>query len=236
MVLLFEDAGQHKVRKWQCFVCGKNYESYETYKEHIIEVHEEGREYISCPDCNSPVRDLKMHYKTKHPSRTLPSNTQHRVTVWHDFKVGKNGQSEKKKTRKPTSRKGTFSSNKCGKDFEYKSGMECDFFECLEADLDVLNFEYEGIKIPYYFNNKWHNYIPDIRVNFIDGSTQIWEIKPANQTHYEKNKAKWSSATNHCTNFGWDFVVLTEVGLGKLRAKLKQQQRHLLSEDDHPSE
>jgi len=229
MSLLFEDAGKQRVRKWQCFVCGKNYENYEDYKKHISDDHDEGREYISCPDCGSPVRDLN-------PSRAFPTNVQVRVAVWHDFKVGKDGKSEKKATRKPTFRQGTFSSKKCGKDFDYKSGMECEFFECLEADLDVAVYNYEGIKIPYFHKGDWHNYIPDLRVVFVDGTTEIWEIKPANQTHYEQNKAKWVAANNYCSNFGWNFVVLTEVGLGKLKTKLKQQQRFLMSEGDLPCE
>lgn len=235
MTLLFEDAGQPKSRKYQCFVCGKNYDSYQDYKDHITEAHSEGREYISCPDCGAPVRDMKLHYKSKHPARVLPKNTQMKVAVWHDFKTGKNGQGEKRVTRKPSFRQGTFTSRKCGRDFEYKSGLECEFFECLEADLDVVRYKYEGMKVPYFFRGEWHNYIPDLKVDFGDGSTEMWEIKPANQTSYEQNKAKWSAANNFCSNLGWTFVVLTEVGLGKFKTKIKQQQRRLLSEGDSDS-
>lgn len=224
MVLLFEDAGKTAKRKWQCFICGKCYESYEEYKGHIIESHDEGREYISCPDCGSPVRDMKMHYKVKHKNRIMPNNLQTKVAVWNDFKIGKDGKSQKKSTRKPNFRKGIFTSNKCGRDFEYRSGMECDFFECLEADLDITYFSYESLKIPYFHKGAWHNYIPDLKVTFADNSIEIWEIKPANQTHYEQNKAKWVAANNYCSNLGWNFVVLTEVGLGKLKSKIKQQQ------------
>jgi len=97
MPLLFEDAGQPKTRRYQCFVCGKNYENYEEYKEHIVSNHDEGREYLICPDCKSPVRCLKTHYKAKHPSRVMPKNTQTRVAVWHDFKTGPNGKKKEKK-------------------------------------------------------------------------------------------------------------------------------------------
>lgn len=223
MPLLFEDAGGSKVRKWQCFVCGRNYESYEEYKEHIVLEHDEGREYLRCPDCQAPVRELKTHYKVKHPNRIVPTNVQTRVAVWHDFKSGKDGK-QKKTTRKPTFRHGFFTSKKCGKDFEYKSGMECDFYECLEADLDVVSWAYEPFKVPYFFKGEWHNYIPDLRVNFMDGTSEIWEIKPANQTHYEQNQCKWAAMKVYAENYGWDFSVQNEVGLGKLKAKLKRQQ------------
>jgi hypothetical protein len=223
MGLLFEDAGKNgKVaRKWQCFVCGRNYEDFQTYKEHIFQTHEEGREYVRCPDCTAPVRDLVTHYKAKHPKRVMPKGVQTRVAVWHDFKSG----SEKKKTtRKPTFRTGSFTSKKSGCDLPYRSGLECEFYELLEADNDVASFFPEPFKVPYYFQGQWHDYIPDIRINYIDGSTEIWEVKPANQTAYDQNRAKWASMNDHALNHGWGFVVQTEVGLGKLKAKVKRQQ------------
>lgn len=230
MTLLFEDAGIKK-RKFQCFVCGKNYETIESMNEHILLEHDEGREFIKCPTCNYCVRDLKTHFSVKHPNRMMPSGVQTRVGIWHDFKPGKDGK-QNKTTRKVKFRSGTFSSIKCGKDFQYRSGMECEFYALLESDLDVISFDAEPFKIPYFHKGDWHNYLPDIRVNFVDGSTEIWEIKPANQTHYEQNKCKWAAANNFCSNLGWGFVVLTEVGLGKLKTKLKQQQLMTLLESE----
>lgn len=230
MPLTFEDAGFSTKRHWQCFVCGKQYEEYQPYKEHILENHEEGREYLKCPDCDAPVRDMKSHYAVKHRNRIMPKGIQTRVVVWMDFKRQKDGKS-KKGVRRPNPRRGTFISKKCNADFEYKSGLECEFFECLEADVDVESYAYEAIKIPYFWRTEWHDYIPDVRVNWVDGSTQIWEIKPANQTNYDQNKAKWIAANNYCANMGWEFIVLTEVGLGKFKSKLKKQ-KMLLEESD----
>jgi hypothetical protein len=223
MSLPFEDPSKPKGRLWQCFVCGRNHNDFDEYKKHIIIEHDEGREYISCPDCQAPVRDMKVHYRMKHPKRTMPTNIQTRVGVWFDFKTGKDGKS-KRSARKPTFRSGFFTSKKSGKDIPYRSGMECEFYECLEADMDVESFFAEPFKVPYYHKNEWHDYIPDLRINFIDGSTEIWEVKPANQTHYEQNKAKWAAMNDHAANYGWQFVVQTEVGLNKLKTKLKRQQ------------
>lgn len=221
MSRLFEDASASGKggRKWQCFVCGKIYQDYPTYKEHIIVEHDEGREYLSCPDCNAPVRDLSAHYKAKHRSRIMPKGLQTRVSVWHDFKPG----GGKKKTRKPKFRTGEFDSIKSGKLIRYRSGMEEEFYNLLEQDSDVTSFHAEPYKVPYYWQGKWHNYIPDIRVNFIDGSVEIWEVKPANQTAQEQNKAKWASANDWAINHGWLFTVQTEVGMGKLKAKVNRQ-------------
>lgn len=186
-----------------------------------MDSHEEGREYIKCPDCTAPVRDMALHYKAKHPKRIMPKGLQTRVAVWRDFKS--NGE-KKKTTRKPVFRTGKFTSAKAGCDIPYRSGMECEFYELLEADRDVAAFFAEPFRVPYYHNGEWHDYVPDLRINFVDGSTEIWEIKPSQQTHYEQNRAKWASMHDHALNHGWQFIVQTEVGLGQLKMKVKKQQ------------
>ena len=220
MSKLFEDAGIRGKRKWQCFVCGKQYKNFETYKEHIIDKHEEGREFIICPTCGAPVRDVRAHFRAKHPKRTIPKNCQMKVTVWQDFSPS----GVKRKSKKPNFREGFFISNKMnGAELHYRSGYECDVYECLEVDLDVHAYYVEPFKIPYYYKGKWHKYIPDLRVNYIDETVDIWEIKPANQTQYEKNKAKWAAMNEYATKHGWRFTVITEVGIGKLKSKIKKQ-------------
>jgi hypothetical protein len=232
--MTFEDAGHGNERKWQCFICGMCKDDYQTYKDHILETHDEGREYLKCPDCQAPVRDMKAHYQIKHPNRVLPTGIQTRVTVWFDRKRAKDG-NMKMSGRRPNNRQGTFCSRKMGMDFDYKSGLECDFLECLESDMDVDGFLYEAIKIPYYWRGDWHEYTPDVKVRYSDGSIQIWEVKPANQTTYDQNTAKWAAANNFCANLGWEFIVMTEVGLGKLKAKVKRQQS-LLVESPSPAQ
>jgi hypothetical protein len=221
MSKLFEDTGDKNARKFQCFVCGVNHDDIQKMKDHVIETHEEGREYILCPECKFPVRCLKTHFKVKHPARTMPKGVQTRVSIWRDF--SSNGK-KKKTTKKVSFRTGSFTSRKSGCDIPYRSGMECEFYELLESDHDVSAFFAEPFRVPYYYQNSWHDYIPDIRVNFVDGTTEIWEIKPANQTAYEQNRAKWGAMNDHALNHGWQFSVQTEVGLGKLKAKIKKQQ------------
>jgi hypothetical protein len=52
---------------------------------------------------------------------------------------------------------------------------------------------------------------------------EIWEIKPANQTSFDKNQAKWKAAAAYCTARGWEFVVYTETGINKLKKKVRDQ-------------
>ena len=49
------------------------------------------------------------------------------------------------------------------------------------------------------------------------------EVKPANQTDYDQNKAKWASAHDWALNHGWNFIVMTEVGKGQLLTKINRQ-------------
>lgn len=221
MSRLFEDAGvNNKKRKWQCFVCGKQYPDFDSYKNHIIAEHDEGREYIKCPaeGCGAPVRDLRTHWKLKHPKRIMPKNCQMKVIVWSDF--SSTGKKKKTKTR---NRQGYFPSKKMGKDIYYRSGLEADFYDCLERDEDVKAYEAEAVKVPYYWNGSWHNYITDLLVEFHDGSKEIWEVKPSQQTDYDQNKAKWTCANNYCENVGIKFIVQTEVLLDRYKAKIKRQ-------------
>jgi hypothetical protein len=216
----FEDDDKKGKRKWQCFVCGNQHGDYESYKSHIVAEHDEGREYLSCPDCKAPVREMRTHYAAKHPHRVLPKDGPMRVSVWFDF-VG-----NKRKARKPKFRDGFIVSNKNGgKELHYRSGYECEVYELLEHDDDVRAFHVEPFKVPYNFGGEWLEYIPDLRVDYMDGTTEIWEIKPANQTSLDKNKAKWLAMDHHATQMGWRFMVITEVGIGKLRQKLKEANR-----------
>ena len=218
---MFSDTDFRNLRKWQCFVCGKEYGNYGEYKGHILEDHEEGREFIKCPACEAPVRDMKSHYGAKHPNRVIPKNTQMKAIIWFDFKNGK------KKARKPKFRDGYFESKKNNANLHYRSGYECEVYELLEQDEEIKSFSVEPYKVPYLHNGEWHEYVPDLRVNFHDGRVEIWEIKPSTQTNLPQNKDKWRAIKPYAEGLGWEFKVITETEIGKLRVKVKRQQPFL---------
>jgi TnsA endonuclease N terminal len=205
------------IRKFQCFCCGLEYSAFNEYKDHILQEHEEGREFIKCPACEAPVRDLVSHYKVKHRHRIMPKNCQTRAIVWFDFKNGK------KKTRKPNFKKGNFESKKNGCSLPYKSGYECEVYELLEQDVEVVSFAVEPYRVPYLHEGEWHEYIPDLRVNYLGGKVEIWEIKPSTQTRVKKNLDKWKAIKPYTENLGWGFKVITETEIGKLRTRVKEQ-------------
>lgn len=207
-------------RSWQCFVCGHRSDEYGDYCSHIISEHDECRDYVLCPvdTCKCPVRCLTTHFKVKHKNRVMPKNIQNKATIWRDISPNK-----KIRTRKPNFKEGYFHSQKNGgKDMYYRSGYERDVYQCLEIDDDVKAFTAEPFRIPYYFNNEWHNYTPDLKLEYVDGVVDIWEIKPATQIEAEQNKAKWKSMNAYAEQYGWNFTVITETGINLLKRKVRQ--------------
>jgi hypothetical protein len=208
----------NKARKYQCFVCGEAFVEYDPYKEHVIEKHDEGREYVLCPlkRCGAPVRDVRLHFKTKHIGESVPKTGQMKAMIWKDISP----RTGKMKQKKPKFREGYFSSAKNRKEMHYRSGYECEVYECLEALPEVLSYEVEPFKIGYSFMGDTFEYNPDLIVHFTDGHSEVWEIKPANQTHLPKNKAKWVNCQQFCEARGYVFMVMTEIGINKLKNRV----------------
>ena len=216
--LPFEGSATRNKQKFQCFCCGRAFEDYTGYKLHIEEDHEQGREWIRCPRCEGPVRDLKLHWKVKHSVFPYPIGVQDRAIIWKDFSP------RGPKTRKPRFRNGTFISNKQnGKKLTYRSGMEAEVYECLESMPEVVAYDVEPLEIPYLLEGVSHIDKPDISILFLDGHKELWEVKPASQTSLPVNDAKWTYATEYCEKRGWNFMVLTEVGLGKLKRRAQEK-------------
>lgn len=220
-----KDDGQ---RRYACFCCGRNYEDFGEFKAHIIEKHEFSKEYVLCPleRCGAPVRDLRLHFKAKHPHDKCPHAGPIKAMIWKDQGTGK-------RSKRNAPREGIFISNKNGgREIKYRSGFECEILECLEAIPDIVRYDYEPFTsgIPYLFEGDPHKYHPDLSLQFSDGHVEVWEIKPANQTDLPVNQAKWIAADEYCKIRGWDFIVITETGLGKLRQRIKRAKAEAYTE------
>lgn len=206
--------------KYVCFCCGLQYSDYDEFKNHILETHEEGREYVLCPlaHCKAPVRDVKLHLKVKHPHFDIKSFTgQTKAIVWKDFS------SKGSKTRKPRFKTGKYESVKTGKILGYRSGLEEKVYKILDRHDEVASFYSEPFQIDYIHRGQAHRYTPDLIVNFMDGRKELWEIKPSNQTDLEMNKNKWRAAEEACKIRGWSFEVYTEQRINKLGIEVKRQ-------------
>jgi hypothetical protein len=197
-----------------CFVCDLIFDSLEEFRSHIVTTHEEGTDYILCPnaDCNIPVRELKVHFALKHPEFTIPAGYPTRPIIIRDAKIKKRN---KKKVK--AFKTGYFYSKKNNKNLFFRSGFESEFYKILEHKKDVTRYSAEPCEIEYFYEGCKHRYIPDIFVEYNDGKKELWEIKPKSQTKLPKNVAKWQAANEFCKKRNWDFVVLTEKGLKLLK-------------------
>jgi hypothetical protein len=225
---MFQNSNKDQ-RKYCCYVCGVLFDVFEEFTTHIIEKHEEGRDYVLCPleRCKCPVRDVKLHYKVKHPSEKLPTKGLMKAIVWRDIST-----KGKVKVKKRNFREGYHHSTKMGKDFYHRSGYEKKIFELLDEWHEVMAYDVEPFKIPYIHEGEVHQYTPDVFVAYQNGKKEIWEIKPANQTNLPKNKDKWEAANLACQARGWEFTVLTEKGINMVANKVKQQFMENKQEDE----
>ena len=91
-------------RNYCCFVCEQNYDQLDQLKLHIISEHKEGDDYVICPSCQMPARDLLVHYRSKHIGESIPPGTQSRALIIRDIKK----KEEKQKQRSLNSNKEIF--------------------------------------------------------------------------------------------------------------------------------
>lgn len=204
-------------RKFICFVCGVPFEAYEEYRDHIISSHEEGREFVKCPlaRCQAPIRDVRLHFKVKHPKESCPASGQMRAIVWND-------QRSPKKKKKPRYAEGFVVSNKNGgKQMHYRSSWEKDVYMCLENIDNVIGYKVESLPVEYYWKGRRKRYFPDLLVEFADGKKEVWEIKPDNQKVLEINKAKWIACESYCEARKWCFRVIAESEIRQLKQQAK---------------
>lgn len=114
----------------------------------------------------------------------------------------------------------------------YRSSWEWSFMRFCDLNESVQQWASESVKIPYRcpITNRPTIYVPDFLIQYVDKNNkmhvELIEIKPANQTLYEKvgrskrnqieyarNLAKWAAAREFCQAKGIVFRVLNETDL-----------------------
>ena len=200
---------RNSFRNYLCFICFQEFENIDEFRDHIVQSHEEGTDFILCPVCKMPLRELKIHMALKHPEFQIPAGYPTKPIIIRDIK--------KPKKKKHTYKQGNFFSKKNNKDLFFRSGMELEFYKILESKKDVLKYIAEPIEIDYSYEGYPHKYIPDILVEYTTNKKELWEIKPKSQTKLPKNQAKWHAANEYCKKRNWNFIVLTERGLRLLK-------------------
>jgi hypothetical protein len=104
---------------------------------------------------------------------------------------------------------GNYTSTKTGKTIYYRSSWELQYAQTLDADPNVLTWEYEWESVSYTIDNITHRYIPDFHVVLTSGKHLFVEIKPKALVSTAKNVAKRDAALKLCEQRGWQYVTLT---------------------------
>lgn len=106
---------------------------------------------------------------------------------------------------------GKYYSKKMNKDFYYRSSYELDYFIILDNNDFILSYTYEELKIPYFYNGEWHNYIPDFVIRFKNDTKEIHEVKPKRMIEYDDNvKIKAKYAKIYCKDNDMIYKFITE--------------------------
>lgn len=110
-------------------------------------------------------------------------------------------------------------SSKCQTPINYRSGWELQYAQWLDANPNVVSYQYEPYPVEYvsnYRTGKRRRYYPDFEVRMKDGSLTLVEIKPKRKLTLLTNVKKFAAASAMCVLNGMTFQVLTEVDLKAL--------------------
>jgi hypothetical protein len=96
--------------------------------------------------------------------------------------------------------------------FQYRSGWELTFGISLDDDPNVIEYEYETLKIPYILNNRtgkirW--YIPDFIVTYKNGDKIICEVKNTSCVNNIMVVKKAKAAELWAQKNGYTYKILT---------------------------
>lgn len=114
---------------------------------------------------------------------------------------------------------GWFKSEKNDKNHFYRSKLELWWYKRFEFDPKVISFATESHRIYYWFNGKRRSYIPDLLIEYSDGTFVLVEIKPKHEWKDPQNLAKWKFGRLWCKarEGVTKFKVLGEYGKKKSR-------------------
>ena len=110
-------------------------------------------------------------------------------------------------------RSGQFFSKRQDKYIIYRSSYEHKFLSKCENDASILAFDSCHFSIPYVFDRKQKRYIPDFKINYLDGSCVLVEVKPSWRITEPQNIEKFIAANQFCENEGCIFLLVTESDL-----------------------
>lgn len=89
-----------------------------------------------------------------------------------------------------------------------RSPIELKYFKELDNEPRVISYIPEPFKIPYEFEGKMRNYIPDVLIHYVDAIDKLVEIKVMREVSEPINIAKFNAAREYAKNNGMIFKII----------------------------
>lgn len=93
---------------------------------------------------------------------------------------------------------GSHLSSKMNKNMHFRSSWEEAVMIWLDDSPNIIAWDYECVRIPYYYNDNKRWYVPDFIVTFKDGHREMWEVKPREFVTAEKTQLKIAAGREYC--------------------------------------
>lgn len=115
------------------------------------------------------------------------------------------------------SKTGFYFSTKMNKEIKYRSSYEKRFISLLDKDISIKQFEYEPFSIQYNIGKR---YLPDFKIEYINGTIELIEVKPLFKLEDETVKLKAQAAMLFCQEKGWNYRFVTLADIEKYEQNL----------------
>ena len=96
-----------------------------------------------------------------------------------------------------------------GGTFKCRSMLEVHFALALDVDPAVVSFEYETVRVPYWFEGQQKCVLVDFLVHCV-ACDQLVEVKPRYALRYERNLAKLKAMGAYAEHVGFNFFLWDE--------------------------
>jgi hypothetical protein len=154
------------------------------------------------PVAFSEKQKLLTKGRNKGRVHSKEQNEQHSVRITQKYLNG-----EMKKCGYGKS--GYFFSQKNSAMIYYRSSFELVAMQLLEQMTPVISYVYEGLSIPYLDEKGVQRHtIPDLFINYLDGTKEVVEIKPTFKI--KDQKLKLDAIENYCKDNGYKFAIWSE--------------------------
>lgn len=92
----------------------------------------------------------------------------------------------------------------------WESSLELSFYQFLELSPQVVRYEVQPIRESICVENEMTSYVPDVRVDLIDGTSMYFEVKPALKCKTKRVAMRLDAIRTRFAETGRQFGLITD--------------------------